>query len=143
MQIRCMFLAVMIGGLITSSAEVVQLRDKAAVVGKILAEKKDAVVVDLGYTVLTVPKNQIVRVSKEAAPETHSRQAPPPETSSKSGNSSKNGNSTAKAESPELFQSGGSAGTEKSVRELVSEIGEGVVQVRTPGGMGSGFFLNE
>jgi serine protease Do len=32
---------------------------------------------------------------------------------------------------------------ERSVRELVNQLGEAVVQVRTPGGLGSGFFLNE
>src|SRR5439155_13227099 len=32
---------------------------------------------------------------------------------------------------------------EKSVRDLVNQIGEAVVQVRTPGGLGSGFIINE
>ena len=32
---------------------------------------------------------------------------------------------------------------ERSVRELVNQIGEAVVQVRTPGGLGSGFIINE
>jgi serine protease Do len=32
---------------------------------------------------------------------------------------------------------------EGTVRELVEELGEAVVQVRTPGGMGSGFFISE
>ena len=31
---------------------------------------------------------------------------------------------------------------ERSVRELVNELGEAVVQVRTPAGLGSGFFIN-
>ncbi|MEP6663272.1 MAG: trypsin-like peptidase domain-containing protein, partial [Verrucomicrobiota bacterium] len=31
----------------------------------------------------------------------------------------------------------------KSVRELVQQLGESVVQVRTPGGLGSGFIVNE
>jgi serine protease Do len=32
---------------------------------------------------------------------------------------------------------------ERTVRELVVELGSAVVQVRTPGGLGSGFFINE
>jgi serine protease Do len=32
---------------------------------------------------------------------------------------------------------------ERSVRELAAELGSAVVQVRTPGGLGSGFFVNE
>src|SRR5439155_25661143 len=140
MQIRCVLLAVMMGGLLTGSAEVIQLRDKAAIVGKILAEKKDQVVVDLGYTVVVVPKNQIVRVSKETVPESRSQQSsrsqPPPKSNSAPP-------PMAKTPSPELFQGGNTSASDKSVRELVNELGEAVVQVRTPGGMGSGFFLNE
>src|SRR6185369_3010556 len=43
----------------------------------------------------------------------------------------------------ELYQSGKASLTEKSVRELVNQLGEAVVQVRTPGGLGSGFIINE
>ena len=32
---------------------------------------------------------------------------------------------------------------ERNVRDLVNQLGEAVVQVRTPGGLGSGFFINE
>src|ERR1043165_32816 len=45
-------------------ADVLQLKDKAAVAGKILAEKRDQVIVDLGFTVLAVPRNQIIRIVK-------------------------------------------------------------------------------
>ncbi len=44
-------------------ADVIQLRDKAAITGTILAEKKDQVVIDVGYTVLLVPRGQIVKIS--------------------------------------------------------------------------------
>src|SRR5216110_3828104 len=46
-------------------AEVLQLKDKAAIAGKILAEKRDQVIVDLGYTVLAVPRNQIIRILRD------------------------------------------------------------------------------
>jgi serine protease Do len=36
----------------------------------------------------------------------------------------------------------GGGAIEKSVRELVMQVGEAVVQVRTPSGLGSGFFIN-
>ena len=45
-------------------ADTVLLKDKSSVTGKILAEKSDAVVVDVGYTVLVVPRNAINRISK-------------------------------------------------------------------------------
>ncbi|MBM3883931.1 MAG: trypsin-like serine protease, partial [Verrucomicrobia bacterium] len=42
-----------------------------------------------------------------------------------------------------LYAAAAESRPERSVRELVRELGEAVVQVRTPGGLGSGFFINE
>ncbi|PYK58327.1 MAG: peptidase S1, partial [Verrucomicrobia bacterium] len=42
-----------------------------------------------------------------------------------------------------LFQSAAVALPERSVRELVGQLGAAVVQVRTPSGLGSGFIINE
>ena len=50
-------------------AETLVLKEKSSITGRILAEKKDLVVVDVGYTVLSVPKSQIVRVLKTEEPE--------------------------------------------------------------------------
>src|SRR6185437_40526 len=47
-----------------AEADTLQLKDKAAITGKILAEKHDQVVVDVGYTVLVIPRNQIVKIYK-------------------------------------------------------------------------------
>src|SRR4051812_6370501 len=53
-------------------ADTIQLKDKASISGKILAEKRDQVVLDIGYTVLVIPRNQIVKVlkAKDAEPAT-------------------------------------------------------------------------
>src|SRR5436189_1695536 len=51
-------------GVPAAFADVLQLKDKAAIAGKILAEKRDQVIVDLGYAVLAVPRNQIIRIVK-------------------------------------------------------------------------------
>src|SRR5438876_2737836 len=113
-------------------ADVVQLKDKAAVAGKILAEKRDHVIVDLGYTVLAVPRSQIIRIVKgdsldRDADKKASEAVPVASTENK----------------PGIFQAGGTTAAERSVRELVSQLGEAVVQVRTPGGLGSGFIIQE
>src|SRR5205814_4789914 len=42
-----------------------------------------------------------------------------------------------------FYSANGKAAPEKSVRDLVNILGEAVVQVRTPGGLGSGFIINE
>ena len=60
----CFFLlALVAGGWPTAGADTIQLKDKAAIVGKVLAEKRDQVAVDVGYTVLVIPRNQIVKMS--------------------------------------------------------------------------------
>src|SRR6267154_472650 len=58
------FSVVVICGLQGAVADTIQLKDKAAVVGKVLSEKRDQVVVDVGYTVLVIPRNQIAKLSK-------------------------------------------------------------------------------
>jgi serine protease Do len=112
-----------------ASADTIQLKDKAAVTGKILAEKPDAVVLDVGYTVLVVPRNSIAGISKEdttALPVT-------PAIS----------NAVASINIPPQFYYSTLLTTPaRDVSSLVKQIGEAVVQVRTPGGLGSGFFIN-
>src|SRR5438093_5934933 len=68
-MLRCSFLSVLLlaVALVDGRADTVQLKDKAAVTGKILAEKRDQVVVDVGYTVLVVPRNQVTKISKNDA----------------------------------------------------------------------------
>jgi serine protease Do len=116
-------------GVEAGHADVLQLKDKATVTGKVLAEKPDQVVVDIGYTVLVIPRNQIVKLTKatDAATTNAAPVAPTVATTSKSGDYS-----TANTPPPI-----------KAVRDLVNQLGESVVQVRTPGGLGSGFIINE
>src|SRR5262249_17339915 len=122
-------------------ADLIQLKDKASVTGKVLAEKKDQVVVDVGYTVLVIPRNQVLKISPGDLSDGKgkSHRAPPPETELPLKAAATPAPNDA---SGDLYQSG-KALAEKSVRELVNLLGEAVVQVRTPGGLGSGFIINE
>lgn len=126
-------------------ADTVQLRDKATVSGAILTEKRDVVVVDLGYTVIAVPRNQIVRITRDEDATAPNATAKNKEKSAKTNSAaSPKKVETEKSESKEgLYSINVTPPPERSVRELVNQIGEAVVQVRTPGGLGSGFFLNE
>lgn len=117
---------VMVAVATRTTAEIVQLRDGASVSGRVLAEKKDQVFVDLGFTVLPIPRADIVKVSKEASPET--RPAKVPAIQEVGGG---------------LFATATTPPQEKPVRELVQLLGESVVQVRAPSGLGSGFFVTE
>jgi serine protease Do len=115
--------ALLVGGMQLNFADTLQLKDKSAVTGKILAEKPDAVVVDLGYTVLVVPRNAISRITK--ANETN---APALVTAPAAG---------------QFYAATTKTSTARDVSTLVKQIGEAVVQVKTPGGLGSGFFIND
>jgi serine protease Do len=124
-------------GVQAASAEVIQLKDKASITGKILAEKRDQVVVDVGYTVLVIPRSQIVKILKANEGESPTMvasltpvapaSATQPSTTATSGN----------------YQTATTPPPIRDVRELVNQLGESVVQVRTPGGLGSGFIISE
>jgi serine protease Do len=111
-----------------AAADTIQLKDKAAVTGNILAEKPDEVIVDVGYTVLVVPRSSIASISKT--------DSAPPQTSAVT-------NSVASVNvPPQFYYSTLLVSPARDVSSLVKQIGEAVVQVRTPEGLGSGFFIN-
>ena len=114
-----------------ASADVIQLKDQAAVTGKILAEKPDAIVVDVGYTVLVVPRSVIAGISKSG---NVASMTPTPAAAS---------NPVVSVNSlPQFYSSDARPGAIQDVQDLVKRLGEAVVQVRTPEGLGSGFFIN-
>jgi serine protease Do len=113
-------------GLNLASADVIQLKDSAAVTGKILTEKPDAIVVDVGYTVLIVPRNAITKISKAKDVLTQTVPAV---------------NSLLSTAS-QFYYLGAINAPARDVSALVKQIGEAVVQVRTPEGLGSGFLIN-
>jgi len=100
-----------------------------------LSEKRDQVAVDVGYTVLVIPRNQISGISKtdESVPASKgaskgAASAPPSE---------------AIRTKMDFYSAPARQAPIRSVRDLVDQLGEAVVQVRTPSGLGSGFIINE
>lgn len=135
----------LLGGLALPAATV-QLKDKASVSGTVLAVKSDEIVVDIGYTVLVIPRSQILQLLNDNAPEVRSAApappvaeipealvAPPPAVAPQ----------PAAASGQRFYSVGARLLKERPVRELAAELGGAVVQVRTPAGLGSGFFINE
>lgn len=125
-------LMVFLCGSVYGAFDELQLKDKAAISGKILAEKKDQVVVDVGYTVLVVPRDQINKIVRAEEPKP-----------ARSTTTRKSSASAVVEKKHGLYSTASAPPPEQSVRELVTQLGEAVVQVRTPGGLGSGFILNE
>ena len=107
-----------------ASADTVQLKDLSAVTGKILAEKPDSVVVDVGYTVLVVPRAAISGITR---------------TGSVLSTTSPGGLLDV---TPQFYTPGVQNAPAHNVQDLVKQLGQAVVQVRTPEGLGSGFFVN-
>ncbi len=96
----------------------VQLKSGASLEADVIAEKADRIVVDLGFTVVTVPRDEIESLkSKEAL-----------------------GIETV-AENTDLYRVAANLPV-LSVKENVDRVGEAVVLVRTPVGLGSGFFIH-
>jgi serine protease Do len=131
------FSLLMVAGQQIVSAEIIELKDKATVNGRILSEKRDQIAVDIGYTVLVIPRNQIAKISKSGTSESAAKQPA----------ATKTGPATEAAEIAEIrpgfYSTPGRSASAQNVRDLVSLIGEAVVQVRTPSGLGSGFIINE
>jgi serine protease Do len=108
------------------NADTVRLKDQSAVTGKILAEKPDSVIVDIGYTVLIVPRSAISGISKTGDPLAQTASVTVPLLNV----------------IPQFYYADGLAAPAHDMSSVVKQIGEAVVQVRTPEGLGSGFFIN-
>jgi serine protease Do len=93
--------------------------------------------VDIGYTVLVIPRNQVAKISGGEEVD------PPAKAKSASKDSPLEINPTLAAAATGIYSSGTRSAPERTVRELVNQLGEAVVQVRTPGSLGSGFIINE
>jgi serine protease Do len=113
-----------LGALIVAAAAIparavstIKLKSGAGVQGDILTERADRVIVDLGFTVLTIPKEEIESVQAENAP------------------------AVATDETGDLYRVAPGAPA-LTVNENVGRVAEAVVQVRTPVGLGSGFIIH-
>lgn len=106
-------------------ADTIQLKDAASVTGKIIEEKSDSLIVDVGYTAIVIPRSAITSVTKATAANSAAVAA------------------VAGPASGQFYSATTKASPARDVSSLVKQIGEAVVQVKTPGGLGSGFFINE
>jgi serine protease Do len=139
---HCVVAAALAVGLGLAGADVVELKDQAAISGRILAEKRDTVIVDVGYTALVVPRGAIARILTGEAVVAKDRAVAGKKGAAVAGGKPLEAPPVAE-KTPGFYQVGTRVGGDRNVRDLVNQLGEAVVQVRTPGGLGSGFFLNE
>ena len=106
--------------------EVIELKDGHQVVGEVVAEKANALFVDLGFDIVRVPKDQVIsrRKGDEAAKGSVAPGAP-----------------TLDADPTGFYKTADLKAT--PVKDLVRRFGEAVISIETPSGKGSGFLLND
>lgn len=149
------FTALFLCAVVCASGDVVELKEAASVTGTIVAEKPDQVFVDVGYTVLAIPRKEIVNITKSdlvqqprsagsAKQRTQKQSAKSPQPTPVVVSGVTDATNAREQRADNFYRVGPArARAERTVRELVNQLGEAVVQVRTPGGQGSGFFINE
>jgi serine protease Do len=110
---------------VAAGFETVFLKDGQRVTGEVVAEKATALYVDLGYDLLRIPRDQVLRRARSEEPEAVARGPA----------------RTAEVDSSGFY----TTGTLKpsSVKDLVSKYGEAVIAIETPSGKGSGFIINK
>ena len=101
-----------------SRADIIVMKSGQRVEGEVLEVQKDTVFVDVGVDVIRIPVAQIQeRISQEPVKE------------------------VAKTTDSGVFMAADLP--ERTVKELVTKFGEGVVLIETPDGLGSGFIIND
>ena len=103
----------------SAHADIITLKTGHKIEGEVLKQQADLLYVDVGFDVLKVPLNQIK--SRSASTDT----ANPP----------------TQIQKHQLYRT--AQLPRRSIKELTEKFGEGVVLVQTPGGLGSGFIVNE
>jgi serine protease Do len=116
-SLSCLAAFALAGVSLSAAPATVELQQGGSVKGDLLADSAERVVVDLGYTVLTIPRDAVARILKGA----------PGAVEAPAGNS--------------LFRTDPQA-SPKAVKDLVNTLGDRVALVRTPSGLGSGFIIH-
>lgn len=118
-------LLALVVSLLTPAApmESIVLRSGHVIRGEVLKERASAIVVDVGVEILIVPKNEIAERSEEEPTEA--------------------GESGGRSFGLSQFLYSTADLRPAPIKELVNTFGEAVVQIRTPGGSGSGFVIDE
>ena len=104
---------------LSADESIVRLVSGGTITGEVLKDDAEAVVVDLGFTALRIPRSAVLGVDKVV------------------GKKDKDGKLHGKG----LYREGGER-RNLALRDLVENLGEAVVMVRTPTGLGSGFIIH-
>lgn len=113
-------------------AQTITLKNGTQITGEIISEKTDYIIVDLGFSALTVSMNDILTIDNSQDDSTD-------QTSSDSNALTQT--ETGPQRNNKLYYIG--AGQLTSIEKCVEQCSEAVVLMSHPAGLGSGFFINE
>ncbi len=111
-------------------ADRIVLKEGQIITGKILVEKQTQLYIDIGITVLTVPKDKILEYKYGDTTEADANDADAEAASQPVENVSNRLYKTANLK-------------KTTIEKCVDTVSEAVVKISCPGGSGSGFFINE
>jgi len=134
---RCLCAFILLSFCAFCSADTIVLKQGQRITGDIIAEKENLLVVDIGVTVLSIPKEKILQY--EYAGTSHDNQSAAESTEKPTISHE----SSVAMQRPvgRLYRTADLKKT--TIEKCVDTVSEAVVKVSTPAGMGSGFFLNE
>ena len=131
-QLLCtLFLLSTFGCLMCFATDTVILKQGQTITGDILTEKQNKIFLDIGMTVLDIPKDQILEIKYE-------QDANQIDAQKQNGQTTENNQQTIDAGKLYSTQSRKKITIEKAVEQVA----EAVVKVKSPTGIGSGFFIN-
>ena len=114
-------------------ADKIVLKEGQIITGKILVEKQTQLYVDIGITVLTIPKDKIL--------EYHSGETSEADKADANGVNVKAASKPADNAPDRLYKTASLKKT--TIEKCVDAVSDAVVKVTSPGGTGSGFFINQ
>jgi serine protease Do len=126
--------AAVFAGLFTgfTNADVVVLKGGQKLVGDIVAERHEQIYVDIGVTVIAVPKNDVLEYHYDKTADGNTLKIQP---------GTEVNEIKGEPETGRLYHTG--KFQKRTIEQCVEEVSEAVVKVSSPAGMGSGFFINE
>ena len=119
-----------------SRADSVVLKEGQTITGQIILEKQNQLYVDIGVTVVTIPKDKILEyhygdaAKAQDADANDAKADAGPDSAQPAGDGSGRLYKTARLK-------------KTSIEKCVDAVSEAVVKISSPGGTGSGFFINE
>jgi len=127
---KCLFGLLLVLSWVCCRADTVVLKQGHSLTGSILAEKKTQIYLDIGLTVLTIPKDKILKYEYTGTVELQ------PEAGQKITDKELSVDDPA-----QLYRTADLKKT--TIEKCVEAVSEAVVKINSPAGTGSGFFLNE